>query len=378
MTDRQARFLQPLDVLFLRGNKAFGDSGSFGESTMPPLPSVAAGALRSRMLVDAGIDPVAFARGDAAHPALGTALAPGGFALTGLYPARRSADGTIEGLHPLPADLVVTETATGWSVRRLHALAMHDSPLASSATQHGWPVLADAARGKPVPGLWLTAAGWEAWLAGQVPNASQLVTTAQLWQRDERIGVGLDPLRRAAADKQLFTTQAIAMRPGVGLLVEAELPSDCALPQRGLLRFGGDGRAVSLAPATPPRMHADLERLVSARRLRLVLTTPGLFADGSRLPGMTADGTWAFGGVSGRVVCTALSRPVIVSGWDLAQQVPKTAQRAVPAGAVYWVDALDADTDALRKLVNRGLWSTPCEDPGRRAEGFNRIALAHW
>ena len=378
MTDRQARFLQPLDVLFLRGNKAFGDPGSFGESTMPPLPSVAAGALRSRMLVDAGIDPVAFARGDAAHPALGTASTPGEFAVSGLHPARRGPDGTIETLHPLPADLVATETAGRWSVRRLQALAMHDSPLASSAPLHCWPVLADAARGKPVSGLWLTAAGWEACLAGHAPDPSQLVPTGALWQRDERIGVGLDPQRRAAADSQLFTSQAIAMRPGVGLLVEAELPGDCALPEQGLLRFGGDGRAVALEPATPPVMHADLGRLAAAGRLRLVLTTPGLFADGSRLPGMTADGSWAFGGVRGRVVCAALPRPMTVSGWDLAREVPKTAQRAVPAGAVYWIDALDADADALRKLVNRGLWSAPCEDPGRRAEGFNRLALAHW
>ena len=57
-------FIEPLDVLFLRGNKLFGDPGSFGEAMIPPWPSVAAGALRSRMLADAGIDLAAFARGE--------------------------------------------------------------------------------------------------------------------------------------------------------------------------------------------------------------------------------------------------------------------------------------------------------------------------
>ena len=40
------RFLEPLDVLFLRANKLFGDPGSYGESLVPPWPSAAAGALR--------------------------------------------------------------------------------------------------------------------------------------------------------------------------------------------------------------------------------------------------------------------------------------------------------------------------------------------
>ena len=40
-------FIEPVDILFLRGNRLFGDAGSFGESLTPPWPSVVAGALRS-------------------------------------------------------------------------------------------------------------------------------------------------------------------------------------------------------------------------------------------------------------------------------------------------------------------------------------------
>ena len=56
MNSVETRFLEPLDVLFLRGNKLFGDPGSFGESLIPPWPSVVAGALRSRMLADDRVD----------------------------------------------------------------------------------------------------------------------------------------------------------------------------------------------------------------------------------------------------------------------------------------------------------------------------------
>ena len=63
--------IEPLDVLILRGNKLFADAGSHGEALMPPWPSVAAGALRSRMLADARIDPAAFANGKAVWDRLG-------------------------------------------------------------------------------------------------------------------------------------------------------------------------------------------------------------------------------------------------------------------------------------------------------------------
>ena len=33
-------FIEPLDVLFLRGNQLFGEPGSYGEALMPPWPSV--------------------------------------------------------------------------------------------------------------------------------------------------------------------------------------------------------------------------------------------------------------------------------------------------------------------------------------------------
>ena len=72
-------FIEPLDVLLLRGNKLFGDPGSHGEALIPPWPSVAAGALRSRMLADAGIDLAAFGDNKASHPPIGKRDEPGPF-----------------------------------------------------------------------------------------------------------------------------------------------------------------------------------------------------------------------------------------------------------------------------------------------------------
>jgi CRISPR-associated protein Cmr3 len=381
----QACFIEPLDVLFLRGNKLFGDPGSHGESLVPPWPSVAAGALRSRILADERVDLAAFARGQVSHPTLGTPAEPGSFAVTTFRLARRFADGRVETLMAPPADLVIAESDGMPCVRRLNP-----APLAAGLQASGslplLPVLAEIQRGKPAGGYWLTEAGWKKYLAGETPEPVDLLTSAQLWAIDHRVGVGLDAGSRRAADGKLFSVQAVAMKkrehgnklehgPGfdVGFLVSV---SGASLPQGGLLRLGGDGRAAALH-ATPAALpEADYTAIVRGGRCRLVLTAPGIFPDGWQLPGADAAGRFDLHGVRGKLVCAAVPRFETVSGWDLARQTPKTAQRVAPAGSVYWLDELDATPDALRKLAATGLWGEPCEDASRRAEGFSRIALA--
>jgi CRISPR-associated protein Cmr3 len=398
----ETRFIEPLDVLFLRGNKLFGDPGSYGESLVPPWPSVAAGALRSRMLADdKEVDLAAFAHGEHVHPTLGTPAAPGSFAVTAFHLARRFADGRVEALIALPADLVVSESDDG--VPSVSALTPTPLPLASSASLPLLPVLAETTRGKPASGYWLTANGWKKYLAGDTPQAADLVKSDALWKLDHRVGVGLDAATRRAADGRLFSVQAVAMTKrehakqngfDVGFVASV---SGAALPQDGTLRLGGDGRAAAVHITNACLPEPDYAAIAQAKCCRLVLATPGLFERGWLPAGITqtTDGShrFEFAGVRARLVCAAVPRFDTVSGWDLAKWQPKPAQRAAPAGSVYWLDELDATPDALRKLAEQGLWDKSCEDSpspqpspqrgegdwgGRRAEGFNRFWLADW
>ena len=97
----------PVDVLYLRGNLLFGAASGHSEALMPPWPSVMAGAIRSRMLVDSQVDLAAFA-GNAGPPpgrigeALGTPAKPGTFSVAGVALADE-----LNAYVPLPADLVV-------------------------------------------------------------------------------------------------------------------------------------------------------------------------------------------------------------------------------------------------------------------------------
>jgi CRISPR-associated protein Cmr3 len=393
-TPLDTRFIEPLDVLFLRGNKLFGDPGSYGESLVPPWPSVAAGALRSRMLADGKVDMAAFARGEVPHETLGTPKAPGSFTVTAFHLARRYADGRVEALIAPPADLVVSEDASGTpSVNVLRPVQAAVGLMASTPFA-ALPVLAETTRGKPASGYWLTASGWVKYLKGETPAANDLVKSSELWKIDPRVGVGLDADTRRAANGRLFSVQAVAMTQrthaakngyDVGFVAAV---SGARLPTGGTVRLGGDGRAaaIHLVAATLPE--PDYAALAAAKRCRLVLATPGLFAGGWLPTGFSPpppeegrgerEIRFDLAGVKARLACAAVPRFETVSGWDLARWQPKPAQRAAPAGSVYWLDELDTTPDALRKLAAAGLWRDPCEDASRRAEGFNRIDLASW
>jgi CRISPR-associated protein Cmr3 len=375
-------FIEPLDVLFPRGNKLFGDAGSFGEALIPPWPSAVAGALRSRLLVAAGIDPAAFAAGQAAHQALGRVNAPGPFAITAFTVARRARD-RLEVLMPPPADLYIAEGQDSKPLCRLLRPKSVRSEITSSSALPQLPVFAEAERSKPKGGYWLDERGWTAYLRGEAPQPGQLVPTSALWGTELRVGIGLDAATRRADDGRLFTVQALAMKPAVGFFASV---AGARIEGGGFVRFGGDGRAAALQTVAKRLPEPDYAAIARARRCRLVLTTPGLFAAGWLPTGADPkqrrdDGAvrFALHSVAGWIVSAAVPRAEVVSGWDLARRQPKPAQRACGTGSVWWLE-LDEGVaaDALRKLVETGLWSEPCEDAARRAEGFNRLLLARW
>lgn len=376
MNTHTHHFIEPLDVLFLRGNKLFGDPGSHGESLVPPWPSVAAGALRSLILAGEGVDFAEFAAGRHRHDEIGTPQAPGSFAVLGFNVARRLDNGVVEVLRTLPADLVAGRDEATRLLQLQRQQPHTPAPgLLSSSLLPCWPILGQPARNKAVGGLWLTARGWADYLKGRLPGNSELVASAALWQLESRVGVGLDALAGRAADGQLFTAQAVAFKAGVGFAVEVR---GATVPATGLLRLGGDGRGAALCSMEADRGMVDLAALIAARRCRIVLTTPGLFADGWRLPGVAPDGRLSLPGLRARLVCAAMTRADVISGWDLAARQPKVAHRAAPGGSVYWLDDIEATPEALGKLVELGLWIDPAENPHRRAEGFNRFAFANW
>lgn len=374
-------FLEPLDVLYLRGNKLFDGAGAHGEALMPPWPSLAAGAIRSRMLADAGADLRTFANNEpladpALHQILGTPAAPGSFRIASFTLARRT-DGKIDPCYPLPADVVVTEDDASDAAY----LAPREPPpgLRSGYPLSRLPALSSDGPAKPKGGLWLNQAGWKAYLRRDSLRKEHFVPSSELWKHDPRLGISLEPGRAVAAEGLLYTAETVALCGGVGFLVRVA-GADGRLPAEGLLRLGGDGRAAAVRPVDVEWPEPDWNAIIRDRRFRLVLASPGLFEDGWRLPGTDGNNRWRGpGGCSARLVSAAVSRNTVVSGWDLARRQPKPALRAVPVGSVYWLDQFEGPVEALRELAKEGLEVARHQaQRSRWAEGFNLIHIAAW
>ena len=216
--------------------------------------------------------------------------------------------------------------------------------------------------------------GASPWLRG--------LRTDALYKPETRLGIALDAASRTASDGALYTTEAIGFKNGAGFVVGVRGAGDL-LAAEGMLRLGGDGKAARYreVPFDPPAAvvpHAG-------GRFRMLLTTPAVFSDGWLLTGVVPEGAsmrLRGPGFSARLACAAIGRHEVVSGWDLAQWRPKTAQRAAPAGSVYWFDEFDGDGGKLAGWVAGGLWpeneTLSSERQQRRAEGFNNALLCAW
>lgn len=390
-------YVQPTDTLFVRGNLAFGDAGEHGASQMPPPPSLFAGAFRSALLGrDAGAmsDFLAQGRcGDARLDAcLGSPEMPGAFriswlSLAGLLPSPASGRGAGgEGIAPdamfqLPADLLRLESGFApLQPRKPGECVASAGALPQRAT------LISAKQEKPKSGYLLRQAGLARHLQGQLPEAGQEIETKHLYQRDPRLGIGLNAESRSVEEGLIYTTEGFAFGPAstselsrpyvsTGFLIGIE-GADGLLPEEGLLRLGGDGRSAQYhrVDFRPPRV-VDV-----SKQFRLILQTPALFAQGWLPDGIGKEGDeyrLRGPGFSARLACAALGRREVVSGWDLFNWKPKPAQAAVPAGSVYWFEDFQGDPGKLAEWVAGGLWGEDA-DRQRRAEGFNLAWLAAW
>jgi len=384
-----ACFIDPVDVLHIRGNRLFGGAGEHGEALMPPWPSLASGAVRSQLLAGGNVPLSDYAEGltgllDGDLAALGTPQEPGEFRITWFSPAQMK-DGKASPALPLPQDVFVADEKNA-APEMLRPAPLPDGVQASSLLPKV-PVLRRKKPAKPKSGQWLNAQGIAAWMRGDPLRGEHLITTNDLWRTDMRLGIAIDHASGTAGEGQIYTSETVAMQPhflndsGSGFLVGMAGITAEALRKYlddSLLRFGGDGRAAAarLTDWQPPE--PDWQAIEQARACRILLTTPGLFAQGWRLPGMEEDGTWhGPEGLQGKVVAAAVGRAQTISGWDLANWRPKPAERAAPTGSVYWLEELEGDIRAgLKALLEEGLWAClPDTDRQRRAEGYGNCLI---
>lgn len=352
-------FLEPIDVWLFRDGRPF-DSGSDhrAESLFPPFPSVIQGAIRSHHLVVKGVDlrdPQAIAA------AVGTATCYRDLRIRGPFLTRRDNDGAITRYLPAPADATTVCRGPNRWIKPASPPKDGKARLRASAPTPCLLGLDD----KPVKGEaggWLREDDLCRYLAGEtVP----VIEDEKLFQRESRLGIGMERGRRVAREGALYEVEFIRPQCGVGLYLEVE--GYDGWPKDGALRLGGESHGAHFwqmkgVPGWPQAPDPLPERF------KVYLATPTFFRDGWR----PAEWERFFDGPV-ELVAAAVGRYQSIGGFDMATGGHKAAQRYVPAGSVYYFRCRDSKPAHLQpNLIQNAI-----TDKGAEI-GFGQVIIQEW
>lgn len=365
MSGWKAFKLVPDDVLFFRdGKPSTRGADHYLRSLFPPYPSTLYGAVRTRRLLDEGVD-LAGLRESTWTGRLGKKLVDelgewgrfGTFELRGPWLVRDE-----EPLLPAPYDLGVliakdelgdeggrqaeapraekvvrylpspSKGSGGWS----HPLALM-RPFTTEGPWEGGP----GTEPRSAVDWFLKPAGLETWRCGGIPEPGHVIHFRELWLDEARTGLGLETGQRYAENGQLYTFGFIRLAPGVSLGFEAK---GTDLKAGGRVRLGGEGRTAALeAGPAFPELGASLP--AGNGCVTVSFATPALSEGGGYPPGFRTGAVHALMGERRlRLVAAAVRGFVTVGGWDVAKGFPKPLRRALPAGSVFLFEPEDGAT----------------------------------
>ena len=403
MTHSHVLELTPRDPLVARDGRPFGDGqGKRMRSGDWLLPSVVAGSLRTLLgkQLGGGFDE-------------GMVAALKATAVSGPFPV-------IEGklFLPCPADVVVKddkERKTLLSVRPINADAT-DAGGGCDLPGNLLPALlpeseADDFKPSMKPAFW-SVDRMAAWLADHtgLAHSSEPFSDSGLeylcaLPHEERTHVKIAPESGSASDGELFSTCALDFSRTVGdgvikmaLRVQPHVLFEAETKQLDSLHpCGGERRLLHWKVASQPdwSLPATLKTAFEKadgeghRRVRLVLATPGLFEDQDGLrqgwkPGWLRQtdqglvGSPPGSSMKLRLVSTVVDRWRPISGWSLERGHvgPKPVRRMVPAGATYFLEAINEGS--LAQLAN-DLWlQSVCDNEQDQRDGFGLALWGLW
>ncbi|MDQ7795019.1 MAG: type III-B CRISPR module-associated Cmr3 family protein [bacterium] len=322
-------FLQPVDVWLFRDGRPFNRGTDHrARCVFPPAPSVLQGALRSHHIALCG-GITAYLEGQS--PAVEMAVGkpgenpPPSFRLRGPWLARRNSGG-VDRYFPLPADAV----RIAGEYQRLHPATCEGILTDLQGLSLLWPPESVVPRKVGEEPVWVSEQTLSCYLGGSAIPAEEVVRQSEFFVLESRVGIGRDPDTRAARQGDLFEVEFVRPVEGCGLLVEVQGLS--GWPEEGIMAIGGESRGARYLRLDDIPGEATVP---GGDRLRAFFTTPGLFSGGWQ----PAGGNWgAFFDGPVNLVATALGRPLVLGGYDLARRRHKPSYRHVPAGSVYFFE----------------------------------------
>ncbi|MCA2967606.1 MAG: type III-B CRISPR module-associated protein Cmr3 [Acidobacteriaceae bacterium] len=368
--------ITPRDPVVIRDGRPFGAGASKMRALPWPYPQTMSSTVRTMLGKEQG-------HGfDAAG--VGGLLTLG---IAGGFPERRE-----RLFFPTPADLVCAEDAPPFTLRPFGPAgpAVVSGSVLKPEQLESLPYLpTGAGEFKPVPPHPFVEGAWMVdWLLeANGPMAPGYRPGTVPARNEERTHVQVDPATFAAADEMLFSSVGLRLEPGFSFSCRIRGEEGALAPLRNLRAYhplGGERRLAWFErcgrPAgsweCPSRIRTALG--AGPLRVRLVLGTPGIFADGW-VPQWLREGGLVPGTrtVRLRLVSAAVSRWLPVSGWSYDRRSfgAKPIRRLVPAGSVYFCEVEPGSDPAELAAV----WLEPvCDDAQDGRDGYGLALWGIW
>lgn len=366
------------DTLFFRESRPMESMGEL-QSVFPPPVRTLAGAVRSLIGESMGVTWRDY-ENDESHPLrhiIGFSDQLGNLKLQGAWLAWNN-----ERLYPAPLHLMKQDNG------QLCSLTLDKTGTwCDLGKKVRLPILPkEAAGSKPLENTWLTAAGLQAVLNGNIPTKEQIKTANKLFQRESRLGIARDNARRTVEEGMLYQTQHIRPHTELSVQLDVEgLPKE--MPQKAIIRLGGEGRTASVQAQSRFNAPPNIVDNTKTKGLLLYLLTPLPMQTTGKawqpLPGFTREErdnqTVWIGKVNdielelhGAITGKALRE----GGWDMANHQPRPVTSLIPAGSVFFCTIKNSNTAAaIKALHNQHIQQIGTH---LTAYGYGHLAVGIW
>ena len=363
-------FIEPNDVLMFRDGRPFsGGNDHFARGSFPPPPSTIYGAMRSHILSVEWSEFNKFASGDKSviperlYKEIGTPGDLGALTLRQLALAKKE-NGKLEQYFPIPKDVVREKGSDKGKMFILRPETIPSNKIMTDMTTELLPLWYPTEKVLENPSGFLSLREMESYLLGSAP--SNIMDSEDIYQVEERTGIRKSRARRSVESGGLYSVEYFRLKERIGFSVELE--GVHLLPEKGILRLGGDHRSACYAVSSWDDISpAEIKsKIKENNRFKVVLLTPAIFKNGWLPGGIDKDTLEGrVNSVEVKLVGACLGKPVGIGGFDLVKKMPKVMEKAVPAGSVYYFELREGNMDEVFERV----WLRSIGDK-RAQEGF--------
>ncbi len=403
--------LEALDTQFYRGTLPF-DAGADGFASTEPLPwpSTLYGAWRTVGLVKhKQLDQGKIGQN---HAVWGDASQRGSFTLKGPF-LWRNRDNFHEILLPMPADLVATTEERprikfclpdlSQQLAECTDLCLFDKGL---RRLHIWKRTWEG-KMENLAERFLSHDQLTDYLSQKMDNRlcgqNRHPHRNRLFHPEPRVGIKRSHASHQAEDGWLYAARhhrfaaPCHSQKELGYWVQLDgNGQQLGLPQEGVLKLGGEGRAAryrQLQPTDPlstpawavAHKNEVVECIAQHGQFKLYLLTPGLFG-GRAHPFQEASKTITLSinqTIQATLVGLATYKPVLIGGWDMQKRFPKPLITGMPAGTVYFfqINNLPEPADERQQVAQQVFdalnFQSICPDDISK-EGFGLVLVGGW